>query len=125
MGKLLKFSGNNINRLEVERRDDNWIEEKLNDPKSKVLVYYRSKVLVKKIFTNISLKFLNLGDIKSKGIDPELIILGSITDDIYLATDLAKLDENLVIDSLLSDSDEFIDSRTAGDQLSQNQGGDN
>ena len=62
MGKLLKFSGNNINRLEVERRDDNWIEKKLNDPKSKVLVYYRSKVLVKKIFTNISLKFLNLGN---------------------------------------------------------------
>ena len=59
MGKLLKFSGNNIDRLEVERRDDNWIQEKLNDPNSKVLVYYRSKVLVKKIFTNISLKFLN------------------------------------------------------------------
>ena len=32
MGKVLKFSGNNIDRLEVERRDDNWIEEKLNDP---------------------------------------------------------------------------------------------
>lgn len=56
MGKLLKFSGNNINRLEVERRDDNWIEEKLNDPKSKVLVYYRSKVLGKKNFHKHKLK---------------------------------------------------------------------
>ena len=27
MGKVLKFSGNNIDRLEVERRDVNWIEE--------------------------------------------------------------------------------------------------
>ena len=57
MGKVLKFSGNNIDRLEVERRDVNWIEEKLNDPNSKVLVYYRSKVLVKKIFTNPILLF--------------------------------------------------------------------
>ena len=123
MGKVLKFSGNNIDRLEVERRDDNWIEEKLNDPNSKVLVYYRSKVLVKKIFTNITLKFLSLGDIKSKGIDPELIVLGSIAEEIYLATDLAKLDEDFVKENLLSDSDEFIDCRTAGDQLAQNQGG--
>ncbi len=123
MGKLLKFSGNNIDRLEVERRNDEWIEEKLSNPNSKVLVYYRSKVLVKKIFTNISLKFLNLGDIKSKGIDPELIILGSISEDIYLATDLAKLDEDFVNDNLLTDSEEFIDCRTAGDQLAQSQGG--
>ena len=31
MGKILKFSGNNINRLEVEIRDDNWIESQIND----------------------------------------------------------------------------------------------
>ena len=52
-----------------------------------------------------------------------LIILGSISEEIYLATDLSKLDEDLVNKSLLSDSDEFIDCRTAGDQLAQNQGG--
>ena len=49
MGKVLKFSGNNIDRLEVERRNENWVSEKINDPNSKVLVYNRSKILVKKI----------------------------------------------------------------------------
>ena len=73
MGKILKFSGNNINRLEVERRDVKWIDSQINDDNSKVIVYYKSKVLVKKIFTNISLKFLTLGEIKSKGIEPEVI----------------------------------------------------
>ena len=122
MGKILKFSGNNINRLEVERRDVNWIDSQINDDNSKVIVYYKSKVLVKKIFTNISLKFLTLGEIKSKGIEPEVILLGSISEEIYLTTDLSKFDEDLV-NSLLSKSDEFINCRTAGDQLAQNQGG--
>ena len=44
MGKVLKFSGNNIDRLEVERRNEDWVSEKINDPNSKVLVYNRSKI---------------------------------------------------------------------------------
>ena len=31
MGKVLKFSGNNIDRLEVERRNEDWVSEKIND----------------------------------------------------------------------------------------------
>ena len=45
MGKILKFSGNNINRLEVERRDDKWIDSQINDDNSKVIVYYKSRSL--------------------------------------------------------------------------------
>lgn len=33
MGKLLKFAGNKINRLEVERREEEWIKQKFKDPK--------------------------------------------------------------------------------------------
>ena len=54
MGKVLKFSGNNIDRLEVERRNEDWVSEKINDPNSKVLVYNRSKILVKKAKPNFS-----------------------------------------------------------------------
>ena len=49
MGKILKFSGN-INRLEVERRDDKWIDSQINDDNSKVIVYYKSKVRKKNIY---------------------------------------------------------------------------
>ena len=92
MGKILIFSGNNIDWLEVQRRDENWISDKLSDPKSKVIVYNKSKVLVKKIFSNITLKFIPLGDIKSKGIEPELILVGDLSGEIYLATDLNDFD---------------------------------
>ena len=78
MGKVLKFSGNNIDRLEVERRNEDWVSEKINDPNSKVLVYNRSKILVKKIYSNITVKFLRLGDIRESGIDPKLILLGDL-----------------------------------------------
>ena len=58
MGKVLKFSGNNIDRLEVERRNEDWVSEKINDPNSKVLVYNRSKILVKKYTQILLLNFL-------------------------------------------------------------------
>jgi len=122
MGKILKFSGNNIDRLEVRRRDEAWISDKLIDPESKVIVYNKSKVLVKKIFSNITLKFIKLGDIKSKGIEPELILLGDLSGELYLATDLYDFEDDKV-NSILSDGDEFIDCRTAGDQLNLSQGG--
>jgi NAD+ diphosphatase len=122
MGKILKFSGNNIDRLEVQRRDENWISDKLSDPESKVIVYNKSKVLVKKIFSNITLKFIPLGDIKSKGIEPKLILVGDLSGEIYLATDLNDFADEKV-NTILSDGDEFIDCRTAGDELSLSQGG--
>ena len=122
MGKVLKFSGNNIDRLEVERRNEDWVSEKINDPNSKVLVYNRSKILVKKIYSNITVKFLRLGDIRESGIDPKLILLGDLGGEIYLATDLNDVDEEIV-NGLISKDEEFIDCRTAGDKLSQAQGG--
>ena len=122
MGKVLKFSGNNIDRLEVERRNEDWVSEKINDPNSKVLVYNRSKILVKKIYSNITVKFLRLGDIRESGIDPKLILLGDLGGEIYLSTDLNDVDEEIV-NGLISKDEEFIDCRTAGDQLSQAQGG--
>ena len=47
MGKLLKFAGNKINRLEVERREEEWIKQKFKDPKSKVIIYFKSKILIR------------------------------------------------------------------------------
>ena len=49
--------------------------------------------------------------------------MGSLSGEIYLATDLAKFDEELVAKTLLSEGEEFIDTRAAGDQLAQSQGG--
>ena len=46
MGKLLKFAGNKLNRLEVERREEEWIEQKFKDPKAKVIIYCKSKILI-------------------------------------------------------------------------------
>ena len=112
MGKVLKFSGNNIDRLEVERRNEDWVSEKINDPNSKVLVYNRSKILVKKIYSNITVKFLRLGDIRESGIDPKLILLGDLGGEIYLSTDLNDVDEEIV-NGLISKDEEFIDCRTA------------
>ena len=51
MGKVLKFSGNNIDRLEVERRNEDWVSEKINDQNHHPLISINYNKLHVQLFT--------------------------------------------------------------------------
>ena len=114
MGKLLKFAGNKINRLEVERREEEWIKQKFKDPKSKVIIYFKSKILICSNNHKISIKFITLDQLNKISEKLEYYLIGSLDGETYLTSDLSKLSEKSV-NLLLTSKDEFIDCRTAGE----------
>jgi NAD+ diphosphatase len=122
MGKLLKFAGNKLNRLEVERREEEWIEQKFKDPKAKVIIYCKSKILINNNNHKVSIKFISLDQLKKISEKLEYYLIGSLDGETYLTSDLSKLDEKSV-NLLLTNNNEFIDCRTAGESLSQQEGG--
>ena len=93
MGKLLKFAGNKINRLEVERREEEWIKQKFKDPKSKVIIYFKSKILIRNSNNKISIKFIELDQLKKISEKLEYYLIGSLDGETYLTSDLSKLGE--------------------------------
>ena len=86
------YAENPLNRGERERRDEAWIADRLNDPKSKFLPMWQLRVLVRD-GDPTELCWVGNGHLKKAGNGTEPVLLGLLVGVTYFAIDIGAGDD--------------------------------
>ena len=110
------FAGNPLDRGERERRDEQWIIDKANDPLSKFLPMADLNVLISEGPTH-ALGWLSLEDRERLGMDSQIFFLGQMEGTAHFVVDVSK-NEDAVRELSNGGRWKFEDSRSATEVLS-------
>jgi len=86
------FSGNPLDRCEIERRDENWIKIRSEDPSSKFLLILGSKVIVRDV-GEIELLWFGIDDIQELDLEYHSVLLGMSNDVTHFVIDMPEVSE--------------------------------
>ena len=86
------FSGNPLDRGETQRRDEDWIARKAEDPTSRFLPMWGPKVLITEQSgqSEPTLGWLTMQELKQAGVNSTVMLLGMQDDTAYYAVDLSQ-----------------------------------
>ncbi len=113
------FAGNPLDRGEVERRDENWIAEKITDPASRFLPMRGPGVLVNEYTTGDggpALGWLSWTDLAPHVTAAEPLFLGTLKEVGYFAIDLTREDTAAAVVEAI-DGCRFEEARAAAENL--------
>ena len=112
------FAGNPLDRSDVQRRDQQWLDEQATNPRSRFLPLWQLNMLLHaEPETQTRLGWLSPAEIKGLEIDLPPVFLGRLEDAAHFAIDISQLSvpqHELGLD----DAWRFEDARTAATQLS-------
>ena len=109
------FAGNPLDRGERERRDEEWIKDQINNPTSKFLPIWESRVLVS-FQEPLRLGWLDSDQLSNAKLDSAPFLLGMLDDSTYFTIDISKTTQSAEYIENLTDY-KFEDSRTAAEAL--------
>tara|TARA_Y100001960_G_scaffold109567_1_gene117461 strand:+ start:390 stop:1316 length:927 start_codon:yes stop_codon:yes gene_type:complete len=88
------FSGNPLNRGEIERRDENWITARSKDQTSRFLLVVGSKVIVRDL-GQVELLWFDINDIEHLEFKYNPILLGLLNDIAHFVIDVPEKDSQI------------------------------
>jgi NAD+ diphosphatase len=120
MKPFIRYAGGHLDRAGLFRKDEDWISEKLSDPKTQIVPVWRSKNLIDELDSVPKARVVNRTDAnKILSIADQTTILGIQGNIAYFAADLSSLEEEPV--QRLINQGNFIDLRHVGPLLSANE----
>jgi len=109
------FSGNPLDRGDVERRDEDWLKQAARDPRSRFLPLWQLNILLQNIPLT-KLGWLKPTDIEKLAFDDPPVFLGLMNGIPHFAVDVSALTEPLQ-ELGLEETWSFVEARSAASQL--------
>ena len=109
------FSGNPLDRGDVQRRDEDWLREAARDPRSRFLPLWQLDLLLRN-GSRAELGWVEPADIQRLGLDGPPVFLGLMDGAAHFAVDVSALSEPLR-DLNLDEPWSFVEARAAAAQL--------
>ncbi|MGQ4807635.1 NADH pyrophosphatase [Candidatus Entotheonellaceae bacterium PAL068K] len=110
------FAGNPLDRSDVQRRDQQWLDQQATNPRSRFLPLWQLNVLLHDE-SETQLGWLSPAAIERLAINPPPIFLGRLADVAHFALDVSQLGDPQH-DLNLDETWRFEEARTAATQLS-------
>lgn len=87
------FCANPLDRVGVQRKDQDWLDRQAKDPKAKLLVIYRGEPLVEREPTSARIQWVTLNALSALPMQRELVLLGLWDGEPIYAVDASYADK--------------------------------